>query len=33
MKKKQMKKIAKNCGIKWKKLKKFMKEIDWKNGL
>ena len=33
MNKKQMKKLAKIYHIKWKKLKRFMKEIDWKNGL
>ena len=30
MKKKELKKQAKACRIKWKKLKKFLKEVNWK---
>jgi len=31
MKKKELKKAAKKYNIKWKKLKKFLKEINWQN--
>ena len=30
MSKKELKKVAKKCHIKWKKFKKVMKEINWK---
>ena len=29
MKKKDLKKIARKCNIKWKKFKKALKEINW----
>jgi abortive infection bacteriophage resistance protein len=31
MKKKEIKKIAKKYNLKWKKVKKFLKDVNWKN--